>query len=66
VSAIAIRQPLFVQLPKEKPRAAGIIAGVAGRSSRIVAVVVNCEHLDELALGGYDCHRWRILDLIGS
>ena len=24
------------------------------------AVVVNFEHLDELALGGYDCHRWLI------
>jgi hypothetical protein len=33
---------------------------VADRSSRIVAVVFNFEHLDELALGGYDCHRWPI------
>jgi hypothetical protein len=31
---------------------------VADHSSSIVSVVINFVHLDELALGGYDCpHR---------
>jgi hypothetical protein len=33
---------------------------VTEHSSSIVSVVINFEHLDELALGGYDCPHWLI------
>jgi hypothetical protein len=39
---------------------------VADHSSSIVSGVINFEHLDELALGGYDCPHRLISWFIGS
>jgi hypothetical protein len=49
--------PVYSVVKKKSPKRMGSFR-VADRLSRIVAVVITFEHLDEVALGAYDCPRW--------
>ncbi len=61
MSAIAMWQPLLVRsIVKRKTTSSCNILRVATTRPKIVSAMINFEHLDDLAIGAYDCHRWLI------
>jgi CRP/FNR family cyclic AMP-dependent transcriptional regulator len=62
-----VKSRFFRQLPvrpvRKRERPKPLVQSLSSPPPRLVAVVVNCEHLDDVALGGYDSSAVQFLEV---